>query len=115
MICFFAFRLDIFSADVWGKSNPNLGSVMNQVRNMMLVTVWVFVGIEGASIFSARAEKRSDVLDRGDDSAVAAHRTAGEQQVLGGGLVDAVGQQARRRRRGFWTPALSSGVSTGSR
>ncbi|MNZ95270.1 Arginine/ornithine antiporter [compost metagenome] len=34
---------------------------MNQVRNMMLVTVWVFIGIEGASIFSARAEKRSDV------------------------------------------------------
>lgn len=34
---------------------------MNQVRNMMLVTVWVFIGIEGASIFSARAERRSDV------------------------------------------------------
>jgi len=31
------------------------------VRNMMLVTVWVFIGIEGASIFSSRAEKRSDV------------------------------------------------------
>jgi arginine:ornithine antiporter/lysine permease len=28
---------------------------------MMLVTVWVFIGIEGASIFSSRAEKRSDV------------------------------------------------------
>ncbi|CAB3768468.1 arginine-ornithine antiporter [Paraburkholderia humisilvae] len=61
VICFFAFKLDIFTADVWGKSNPQLGSVMNQVRNMMLVTVWVFVGIEGASIFSARAERRSDV------------------------------------------------------
>src|ERR1700754_1058733 len=61
VICFFAFKLDIFSADVWGKSNPKLGSVMDQVRNMMLVTVWVFVGIEGASIFSARAERRSDV------------------------------------------------------
>jgi arginine:ornithine antiporter/lysine permease len=35
--------------------------VMDQARNMMLVTVWVFIGIEGASIFSARAEKRSDV------------------------------------------------------
>lgn len=34
---------------------------MNQVRNMMLVTVRVFIGIEGASIFSARAEKRLDV------------------------------------------------------
>ncbi|MEN5313066.1 MULTISPECIES: arginine-ornithine antiporter [Pseudomonas] len=61
MIAFFAFKLDIFTADIWGVKNPDLGSVMNQVRNMMLVTVWVFIGIEGASIFSARAEKRSDV------------------------------------------------------
>ena len=61
LIALFAFKLDIFTADIWGLKNPDLGSVMNQVRNMMLVTVWVFIGIEGASIFSARAEKRSDV------------------------------------------------------
>ncbi len=61
LICLFAFKLDIFTADIWGSKNVELGSVMNQVRNMMLVTVWVFIGIEGASIFSARAEKRSDV------------------------------------------------------
>ena len=56
-----AFKMDVFTADFWGAGNPELGSVMDQVRNMMLVTVWVFIGIEGASIFSARAEKRSDV------------------------------------------------------
>ena len=61
LIALFAFKLDIFTADIWGVKNPDLGSVMNQVRNMMLVTVWVFIGIEGASIFSARAEQRSDV------------------------------------------------------
>jgi len=61
LIALFAFKLDIFTADIWGLKNPDLGSVMNQVRKMMLVTVWVFIGIEGASIFSARAEKRSDV------------------------------------------------------
>ena len=61
LIAVFAFKLDIFTADIWGLKNPDLGSVMNQVRNMMLVTVWVFIGIEGASIFSARAEKRTDV------------------------------------------------------
>ena len=61
LIALFAFKLDIFTADIWGLKNPDLGSVMNQVRNMMLVTVWVFIGIEGASIFSSRAEKRSDV------------------------------------------------------
>ncbi|NWA83485.1 arginine-ornithine antiporter [Pseudomonas sp. D2002] len=61
LIALFAFKLDIFTADIWGVKNPDLGSVMNQVRKMMLVTVWVFIGIEGASIFSSRAEKRSDV------------------------------------------------------
>ena len=28
---------------------------------MMLVTVWVFIGIEGASVYSQRASRRSDV------------------------------------------------------
>ncbi|MCL8299137.1 arginine-ornithine antiporter [Pseudomonas mosselii] len=61
LICLFAFKLDVFTADIWAVGTPELGSVMNQVRNMMLVTVWVFIGIEGVSIFSSRAEKRSDV------------------------------------------------------
>ena len=61
IIAAIAFKLDVFTTDFWGAGNPELGSVMDQVRNMMLVTVWVFIGIEGASIFSARAEKRSDV------------------------------------------------------
>ncbi len=56
-----AFKMDVFTQDFWGTGNPELGSVMSQVKNMMLVTVWVFIGIEGASIYSARAEKRSDV------------------------------------------------------
>ena len=54
------FDAGLFRADFWG-TDSGLGSTMDQVRNMMLVTVWVFIGIEGASIFSARAEKRSDV------------------------------------------------------
>ena len=61
IIAAIAFKLDVFTSDFWGTGNSELGSVMDQVRNMMLVTVWVFIGIEGASIFSARAEKRSDV------------------------------------------------------
>ncbi|WP_207938202.1 amino acid permease, partial [Pseudomonas sp. 51_B] len=61
VIAAFAFRADIFTRDIWGQSNPQFGNVLSQVRNMMLVTVWVFIGIEGASIFSSRAEKRSDV------------------------------------------------------
>jgi len=60
-ICVFSFNTHIFSNDFFGMSAPKLGSVANQVRSSMLVTVWVFIGIEGASIFSARAEKRTDV------------------------------------------------------
>ena len=56
-----AFKADIFTRDLWGAATPDLGSVMDQVRNMMLVTVFVFIGIEGASVYSGRAEKRSDV------------------------------------------------------
>ncbi|WP_172152103.1 arginine-ornithine antiporter [Pseudomonas tumuqii] len=56
-----AFQLEVFTADFWGTGNLELGSVMNQVRNMMLVTVWVFIGIEGASVYSARADNRADV------------------------------------------------------
>ncbi|MBD9416985.1 arginine-ornithine antiporter [Pseudomonas sp. PDM16] len=56
-----AFEADIFTRDIWGHGNPKFGSVMEQVRNMMLVTVFVFIGIEGASVYSARAERRADV------------------------------------------------------
>ncbi|GAA3958442.1 arginine-ornithine antiporter [Allohahella marinimesophila] len=61
VVAAFAFSADVFTNDFWGKAGLELGSVMDQARNMMLVTVWVFIGIEGASIYSARAAKRSDV------------------------------------------------------
>ena len=59
------FKAGIFSADFWGTSTSidgaSLGSTMDQVKNMMMVTVWVFIGIEGASVYSQRASRRSDV------------------------------------------------------
>ena len=61
VIAALAFRADIFTRDIWGRSNPSIGSVLEQVRNMMLVTVFVFIGIEGASVYSGRAQQRSDV------------------------------------------------------
>lgn len=64
-----SFKAGIFTADFWGRVTQiptddgmaGLGSTMDQVRNMMLVTVWVFIGVEGASIYSQRAARRSDV------------------------------------------------------
>ncbi len=54
-----AFNVQTFQLDFWG--GAKLGSVLDQVKSTMLVTVWVFIGIEGASVYSARAKKREDV------------------------------------------------------
>lgn len=56
-----AFRLDIFTLDFTGLASPELGSLLDQVRSTMLVTLWVFIGIEGASIVSGRALRRKDI------------------------------------------------------
>ncbi|QEL56537.1 arginine-ornithine antiporter [Chromobacterium paludis] len=55
----FAFKVDTFNLEFWG--NAKLGSIVDQVKSTMLVTVWVFIGIEGASMFSGRAESMKDV------------------------------------------------------
>jgi len=54
-----AFQLETFTLNFWG--DHSLGSVLDQVKSTMLVTVWVFIGIEGASVYSARARQRADV------------------------------------------------------
>jgi arginine:ornithine antiporter/lysine permease len=43
------FRADVFTLNFWGSEDHNFASVIGQVRNTMLVTVFVFLGIEGAS------------------------------------------------------------------
>ena len=53
------FSLSTFTLNFWG--DTSLGSVLTQVKSTMLVTVWVFIGIEGASVYSARAKNRADV------------------------------------------------------
>jgi arginine:ornithine antiporter/lysine permease len=55
------FHFDIFAANFWGGKDVNLSNVASQVRATMLVTVFVFVGIEGASVYSRYARNRSDV------------------------------------------------------
>lgn len=39
----------------------NFSNIMEQVRGTMLITVWVFTGIEGAVVFSGRAKTKKDV------------------------------------------------------
>jgi arginine:ornithine antiporter/lysine permease len=50
----------MFTLDFWGQAS-HLGSVMGQVKSTMLVTLWVFIGIEGAVVVSDRAKKVSQV------------------------------------------------------
>ena len=58
----FVFRMDKFDFDFWGESSiDHLGDLGTQIKNTMLVTLWSFIGIEGAVVLSGRAKTQSDV------------------------------------------------------
>ena len=59
VILIFSFKAHMFSANFYG--GDLTGGLFEQVRATMLVTVFVFLGIEGASVYSRYAKKRSDV------------------------------------------------------
>ncbi|OWV92847.1 arginine-ornithine antiporter [Rhizobium sp. R72] len=61
LLVLIAFKWEIFSSGFWGSGNHTFTEIANQVRSTMLVTVFVFVGIEGASVYSRYAKNRSDV------------------------------------------------------
>jgi arginine:ornithine antiporter / lysine permease len=61
LILFISFKAGLFRANFWGGQGMPETSLFEQVRATMLVTVFVFLGIEGASVYSRYAEKRSDV------------------------------------------------------
>jgi arginine:ornithine antiporter/lysine permease len=56
-----AFKADVFALNFWGGEEPTFDNVASQARNSMLVTVFLFVGIEGASVYSRYARNRDDV------------------------------------------------------
>ncbi|MFI9028071.1 basic amino acid/polyamine antiporter [Streptomyces sp. NPDC053560] len=53
------FRADVFAGNFGGADYA--GSLFSQVRGTMLATVFVFLGVEGASVYSRHARRRSDV------------------------------------------------------
>lgn len=57
----YGFQTNIFALNFWGGETPGLHGIFDQVRSTMLVTVFVFVGIEGASVYSRYAKNRHDV------------------------------------------------------
>ncbi|RLZ06615.1 amino acid permease [Acinetobacter sp. 2JN-4] len=56
---FIAFKLELFKQNYFDFSLQM--PVWEQVRNLMLITLWVFTGIEGAVVLSSRAKKRNDI------------------------------------------------------
>ncbi len=54
------FRYSVFTADLL-KAGLGADDLWTQVKSTMLVTLWCFIGIEGAVMMSARAKKSSDV------------------------------------------------------
>lgn len=72
MFSLFAFNAGIFTTDFWGNLSSSagiiadaggdaLGSVTNQIEQCFLIMMWTFIGIEGASVMSKRAAKKSEV------------------------------------------------------
>ncbi|MCY9783165.1 basic amino acid/polyamine antiporter [Nocardiopsis sp. EMB25] len=49
----------VFAANLTGADYT--GSLFGQVRQTMLITVFVFLGVEGASVYSRHARRRSDI------------------------------------------------------
>jgi arginine/ornithine antiporter len=62
VIAIFAFNFHTFSFDFWGSTKGfNWSIVQDQVKSTMLVTLWVFIGVEGAVVLSRRAKRRMDI------------------------------------------------------
>lgn len=59
IILIFAFNIKHLSFEAFGASA--MGSLLDQITSTMMVTLWVFIGIEGAVVVSGRARRKSDV------------------------------------------------------
>ncbi|MEK6214919.1 MAG: amino acid permease, partial [Vibrio fluvialis] len=59
VLAYLAFEPETFNFD---RSGRTLGTpFMEQVKSTMLITLWVFTGIEGAIVLSIRAKRREDI------------------------------------------------------
>lgn len=55
------FQGDVFTANFWGGTDHSAGAIFEQAKGTMLITVFVFLGIEGASVYSRHARHRADI------------------------------------------------------
>lgn len=61
VVLFVNFESGVFSDNWTAHGYGDLGGLNEQVRNTMLITTFVFIGIEGASVYSRYAKRREDV------------------------------------------------------
>ena len=62
IVTLFMFKLKEFEFDFWGeKSTMDLGNIPTQIKSTMLVTLWSFIGIEGAVVMSKHAKSPQTV------------------------------------------------------
>jgi arginine:ornithine antiporter / lysine permease len=61
VIAIVAFDAGIFVDNFWGDGDGSFASVWEHAKGTMLITVFVFLGIEGASVYSRFARKREDI------------------------------------------------------
>ncbi|MFD9502643.1 basic amino acid/polyamine antiporter [Streptomyces sp. NPDC060035] len=59
ILALFYFDAGVFADNFGGADYA--GSLFNQVRGTMLATVFVFLGVEGASVYSRHAKRREDI------------------------------------------------------
>ncbi|WP_297407300.1 basic amino acid/polyamine antiporter [uncultured Cetobacterium sp.] len=67
LVLLFKFDFEVFTTNFWGKDvipsllDKDLGGIFPQVKSTMLITLWVFIGIEGAVVISSRARSQKEV------------------------------------------------------
>src|SRR5690606_9954461 len=61
-LVFAALMIDrgVFVDNLWGGAEQSPRAIFEQVKSTMLVTVFVFIGVEGASVYSRYAKERAD-------------------------------------------------------
>lgn len=60
-LALFSLDTKVFADNLWGGADGDYGNLFEQVKATMLATVFVFLGIEGASNYSRFAQKREHV------------------------------------------------------
>lgn len=61
VLLFINIKISMFTANVEQDLSVGAVGIWDQIKNSMLVTLWCFIGIEGAVMVAARAKRSSDV------------------------------------------------------